>query len=236
MRHRPVFRTEADLCAAAIDRLESWGWTVYPESCGYDFLAVRNGFSVGVQAKKAANLRLVAQALEPLALRRKLPDCIVTLVVTSNPDAASLCRALGVVHLGWFPDFARHSTDSGFWSRTLIGRQWLRNRYPELVGRIRIPELQIRVPAGVPSPQTATDWKVRAVRMCLRLRAGATITRADLDSSRLAYSTFWGRGWIERANTGRPATYRLGSAPREPHPDTAYPEIVAAIAAADKSG
>lgn len=228
-RYQPVFATEADLCSAVIVRLREWGWTVYPESCGFDFVAVRDLIQVGVEAKLRPNLRVLSQALDRFDRRLRVPHCIATLVERRNADFDRVAERAGLTSLSWVSHFM-DANPRHFETELRNGQLRFRTACGSEAGTLRLPDLVIDVPAGVPSPQTASAWKVRAVKMALRLRAGEEITRSNLDSEELAYSTFWARGWIERANPGeRKARYRIGSDPREPLPDALYPEIVEAL-------
>lgn len=228
-RYQPVFATEADLCSAVIVRLREWGWTVYPESCGFDFVAVRDHIQVGVEAKLRPNLRVLSQALDRFERRLRVPHCIATLVERWSGDFDRIAKRIGLTSLSWSSHF-RDADPRRFETELWEGQRRFETACGSEVGTLRLPDLVIDVPAGVPSPQTASAWKVRAVKMALRLRSGEQITRSDLDSEELAYSTFWVRGWIERANPGeRKARYRIGSVPTGPLPDILYPEIVEAL-------
>src|SRR5690606_167835 len=52
-------------------------------------------------------------------------------------------------------------------------------------GRCWVPPagIDVEIPAGVPSPRTISPWKLAAARLCIRLRAGEVLTRADFASA-----------------------------------------------------
>lgn len=57
------YTSEAELCLAFAAECRQHGWTIYPESQGWDMLLVRGKTQVGVQAKLQANIQVLLQAL-----------------------------------------------------------------------------------------------------------------------------------------------------------------------------
>lgn len=100
----------------------------------------------------------------------------------------------------------------------------------------RVPKVVVDVPAGVPSPQTSSPWKVAAVEVMLKLRAGETMTSAEIGAmginSRRLIDTGCivdsgqrrGRAYLWTAGEGH-ARYGREGLP----PDLRWPEIAEAL-------
>jgi hypothetical protein len=73
----PRFESEAALCEAYVTAISTGhykqgkGWTIYPETSGWDLLLVRgDGVQIGIEAKLALNPLVVSQALPGVSMRR----------------------------------------------------------------------------------------------------------------------------------------------------------------------
>ncbi|MCF5956408.1 hypothetical protein L2236_24665, partial [Xanthomonas perforans] len=62
---KALFKTEAQLCEVFIrDMNAQAGWTCYPETAGFDILAVHDsGRQIGIEAKLALNAKVADQIL-----------------------------------------------------------------------------------------------------------------------------------------------------------------------------
>lgn len=120
---RPIFQTEADLCACFIATLQGIdGWTVYPETAGFDILAVyKTGHQLGVEAKLKLNAKVADQILPDDWLARydaQGPDfraVIVPAVTDASGGIAKMLRILGVQV--WTPDLVSYSAATSEYKR-----------------------------------------------------------------------------------------------------------------------
>lgn len=95
--------TEAALCAAFIDDVRRvGGWTVYPETAGFDILCVydKTGHQLGIEAKLQLNAK-VAEQITPgpssWAVGGAGPDFRAVLVPTVTEANAGIATLLGIV-------------------------------------------------------------------------------------------------------------------------------------------
>ena len=67
MSRETIFRysTEAAMCAAFVEYAQGKGWLVYPETCGFDMVLVRqtDGAQLAVEAKQQLNVHVLTQVV-----------------------------------------------------------------------------------------------------------------------------------------------------------------------------
>lgn len=193
---------------------------MYPETSGWDVLLVAPSTEqIGVQAKLKANPYVVHQAIQA-SRQSASPDIVAVLTPDFDREFESVVDALGFVHL-WgtgFPPAGRRDFD-------FVMRNARRRVTTQ---RCWVPEVEIIVPAGVPSPRTVSPWKMGAVKLCARLRAGEELTRKDFADLGIRLDKWVQVRWIDRVPGSKPARYTMhGQGARLP--DVGYPEIVAAL-------
>lgn len=100
---KSIFPTEAALCAAFIEDVKRvGGWTVYPETAGFDILCVydKTGHQLGVEAKLALNAK-VAEQITPgsagYAVGGAGPDFRAVLVPAVTDASEGIAVLLGIV-------------------------------------------------------------------------------------------------------------------------------------------
>lgn len=97
---------------------------------------------------------------------------------------------------------------------------------------LKTPKVVVNVPAGVPSPQTSSPWKIAAVEVMLELRK-RHMTSAEIQAMGINPQTFRQRGWIQDSGErrGRAYLWTAGepSGRQSPCPDEQWPEIVEAL-------
>jgi len=186
-----LYATEAEFCAAFLRGIGP-RWTVYPEACGYDIFLVRDdGYQVGVEAKLRPSLRLVQQvsahvyAAEMWGHAR--PDCIVAACPDHRPlhEVMELLRPRGVVLLQRFLDMGPEARELPIGSTK----------------RCPVPEVVGDDVAGSPGGPSCTPWKLKAIRLALRMREHGYVTSADFKALELSISTWRARNWL--ATDGR---------------------------------
>lgn len=253
MRNRvPIpWKLEAEMCEAFASKAREAGWTVYPETAGWDLLLVGDDHvQIGVQAKLRCNLDVIAQAAEPIIRNSNRPksargpDHIVVLVPQATTVFHTVCRLLGIVVIDARRQYDRRPRSCAYDVRLEFDAPSL-NRAPLIHatrrefagGRCRLPEFVPDVPAGVPSPIQLTDWKIKAIRMCALLRRRGWVTSADFKAADLSISRWTNGEWWLKANGekfGRLKKYVASG--RHPLPDEDHPEIAEQVRQQQEGG
>lgn len=194
MKAAKIFTKESDLCAAFVaeaklrHRME---WVFYPETEGWDILAVRaaDGLQLGIEAKLALNTQVVCQALPDRWSPGELGPDMRAVLVPGNAvqnGLTAICRGLGVTVIevsensaGWHPKgstffrFHPHLPDSS--SRTYHDPDW--HEWAPL-RRHKLPDYIPDVIAGASAPVQLTQWKIRALKLEIMLER-RPLTRGD---------------------------------------------------------
>ena len=221
-RREKKFETEEALCAAFAMWAQEEGFTVFAETAGWDMLLVADdGLQLGIEAKLALNLKVIAQALGSIySYGTAGPDFRGVLV----PAADSACTAM-LAHCGV----------SVFYPYYFNGVRWLFRRDGDHefemfdwnpVRRCELPEFVPDVPAGVPAPRTLSPWKVGALRVMALLELQGFVTREDVRRCKNDPRRWCaGDGWLSPLGNGR---WGPGRAPRF---DQQHPQVYAQILA-----
>lgn len=189
--------SERELCENFAATAAEQNWTVYPETFGWDLLIVRDGVQVGVQAKRTANLAVVAQAL-PQAWRlgkEPDPDHRAVLVPAITRDLVDVARAAGLATFGFIlhRTTVRYDTRPNWIAAALENaKRWERS------GPYVLPDAPPPLPAGVPAPRQLTAWRIKAIRLCAKLRTAGVLTTADFKAEKIS-PRLWlsrDRGWL----------------------------------------
>jgi len=187
--------SEEELCSWFGELATKDGWTVYPETAGWDLLLVKDHVQIGVEAKLRANVDVLAQALRP-GIENDGPRFHAVLVPKAGRAFLEVARTLRVV------TFDRRALESDahlYWYRqdghALIRPpfEWFAWNHPDPA---ELPPIVPDVPAGVPSPRTLTKWKIGAIRICLRIRARGWVAKRDFTELGVSPS-HWYRKWLK---------------------------------------
>lgn len=204
VKQKANFASESAMCEAFIAALPK-GWTPYRETAGWDILLVHDtGAQVGIEAKLALNAEVLRQTLPSNSSwlgSDQGPDFRGVLI----PDGAS--RTLEFA-FDWAGVTILRMKDAGDNRRLYHGRFPF---YPELppyggwhdwcpYRRLRLPDyVPADIVAGAPSPQTLSDWKIRAIKLVITLERRGFVTNADFRHLRLS-PTRWtqppGYSWL----------------------------------------
>jgi hypothetical protein len=230
------FDSERELCQFFMEAARDQGWSVYPETAGYDILLVatdkvRGGSvqvhdQVGVEAKLRGNVTVLRQAMPSVRRRGSSPHFFSVLVPTASQDFKYVATQLGIVVFsalqpqGW-RDLVKKAPN--------VASKLARHYRYEGAEPCWTPGMHIDIEAGVASPKSITPWKIAAVKLCLRAARYGTVTSADFRDAGISTTVFRTNGWIRPVGkAGRLLTYALNNEANPPH--ILYPEIAAAIA------
>lgn len=222
------FTKEADLCSAFISILSD-AWVAYPETGGFDILLSRksDGFQIGIEAKLKLNAKVIAQAAErSLRQEGSGPDCRAVLIPDGvGEDLRDVCELLHITPIRVTHDefLATYMQKSPYRFHPDLpsGDSWFSSRtWFELApaARLRLPDWIPDVSAGVSAPTTLTDWKIRAIKICVILDKVGYVTRRDFSFHKIAMSTWTQRRWLKKS--GIYAQWVAGNLPdfRSQHP------------------
>lgn len=223
------YQTEAELVACFVKFLRATyqfdeRWTLYPETGGWDILAVRkaDGAQVGIEAKLALNAKVIAQALTGQHSRYEPdgPDYRAVLVPSDKIQLhlEEICAATGVTIL-------RHSpSKNGIYSNPLpaeYGSGYSSGWYdwgPSL--RIPLPEYVPDVEGGKPAPVQLTEWKIKAIKLQIVLERRGFVTRDDMRRLKISPSRWCDayHGFLVSAGVGRYVRHAKTPDYRKQHP------------------
>lgn len=197
------FGCEAELCDAFATYAHRVGWTVYPETAGWDLVLVyrgtprpfiQTGFQIGVEAKLRPSIELLAQLARH---RRELnrPNAALALL----PRWPS--KTYRIVANELDADVRSPPAESE--------RDWpLRPVYRFGLGTLSLPAIVPNGSGGVPNPSPLTPWREKALRMCIRLRERGEVTTKDFRELRINHSRWVQAGWIlHKGKLGRRYRY-----------------------------
>lgn len=108
---KAAFPSEATLCDCFIESIRAvGGWTVYPETAGFDILAVydETGHQLGVEAKLQLNAKVADQIIPADSYWQAGapgPDFRAVIVPCITEASAGIARMLGILGVSvWAPD------------------------------------------------------------------------------------------------------------------------------------
>lgn len=231
MRRDPIFKTEADLCAAFIEWAARNSYRCYPETADFDILAVDgDGWQIGIEAKLRMNVKVISQAL-PRYSAEIGPDHRAVLVPSMDSELREFC---GFVGLEVFYCMTRWTDRRGLRHQFDRDRRWRHEAMFDWNPKRRcdLPDYMPDVPAGVPSPIRLTPWKISALKVLARIEISGWITRKEIavfgiDPRRWTA----GDGWLLPldGDPKRGGRWRRGD--RCPKFDQQHPEVYAQIRA-----
>jgi hypothetical protein len=201
---------EQDICAEFGKTASSQGWSVYPETGGWDQLMmwenettnlyadkphlgefiVEKNTQIGIQAKARPNFVVIRQTLEYRKAKLR-PHYTAVLVPKFVDGFEMVCRECGIIPFTHElkPDELIHRIKSGkFEKRKGDGLIWTPSIIPDL-------------PAGVSGPKSLTKWKSGALSLSWLLRNRGYVTSVDFPTFGNDI-TLWRRSnWIKRDGT-----------------------------------
>lgn len=253
---KAAFPTEAALCDCFLASLKKLGgWTAYPETAGFDILAVYDatGHQLGIEAKLALNAKVADQILPDHYMGygtewREGPDfraVIVPSITDASAGIAKMLRILGVMvwapepgySIGLHFDRCLASYGSGHPDRRAYDAEhgplddWDMAWHDwNPARRCALPEIVPTVRCGVPAPLRLTPWKIGALRVLAQLEVEGFVTAKSVrdcgvDARRFCASD----GWLEQLGGGRWGRGKM------PAFDAQHPEAYAQLLAEAKT-
>lgn len=249
MKSKSIFENEAALCAAFIAALPK-GWIAYPETAGFDILLVRvsDGAQVGVEAKMTLNAKVLLQAVEAMYSswhpRTEGPDFRAALVPygTAGMDLATIAGILGVTviqcraadegdieverQVARYGEFYRKYATREYkpFVPDLPGPSDWRERWVDLcpLERCKVPEYVPDVIAGASGPSQLSEWKIKAIKICIVLERRGYLTPQDFAHISIHRKRWHDMGWISHDHDSHDrGRFIAGNAPlnlRAAHP------------------
>lgn len=251
------WESEAAMLASFTARARGQGFRVVPEACGHDLVLVaaehphlppwaEPGDVVAVEGKLRASLTLLRQAIPPVRRDRTSADVVsadfyAVVVPGIDSDFRDVAEALGVAvvaepvpHAALTTDYGRRIELERLAETGGVERIHIPGGFRQIgCRRPAVPEIDVEMPAGCPSPRSLSPWKIEAVRLCL---VGLRRELASEDfQGEVKSRTFLDRRWMAvTRREGRKAYYTLTTSTMFGlRPDLAYPEIAAALLARD---
>ncbi|MEO1368072.1 MAG: hypothetical protein AAFX50_12930 [Acidobacteriota bacterium] len=241
-RFENPWSSEEELADHVRAGLEAAGWRVYPETYGFDLFAyavnppqwlhgVKSGDTLAIECKlDAGTARGFAGLARQIAPSRSNIESRTgphwRMAVSARIADAGLFEQLGVVPVELREKSLAQNPRPLFW-RFFGSYRFESELAPEE------PELLIDVPAGVPSPRSSGLWKINAVRLALRLRAGEVMTTAEIEAQGVSFGR--ARFMLEDSGRRRGRAYLWRMADVDGFAfDDRWPEIRDALRAKDK--
>jgi hypothetical protein len=251
---KAAFPTEAALCDCFLASLQKLGgWTAYPETAGFDILAVYDatGHQLGIEAKLALNAKVADQILPDHYMGYRDdgvegPDFRAVIVPAITEASEGIAKMLGILGvMVWTPgesncgglSFGRALDRYGGYSGQPDRRSydledgglnewdlaWHDWNPPR---RCVLPEIVPSVRAGVPAPLRLTPWKIGALRVLAMLEVDGFVTAKSVRDCGVDARRFCANdGWLEQLGGGRWGRGRI------PRFDTQHPEAYAQVLA-----
>lgn len=216
---------ESELCDTLALAAHRHGWTVYPETCKWDLLVVKQDIQIGVQAKVRANMTVIEQAL-PRWRDNRVHGPRYRSILVCNPYLDCLrviCEPLKVWVFG--PQetriFQGEVTEIGYGSGILDHPErmdayvWTGQPHP-------LPPVVPSGSGGVPCPSPLSKWKLGALRLLARATV-RPVTSQDAKDCGVTLQLFQQKQWLrEDGKSGRRKAYVLGEAVGRP--DIRHPQ------------
>lgn len=232
------YESEAALCAFFAERARAGGWQVHPECAGFDLLCVAGenvvggfhvGDQIGVEAKLRPNLTVLSQLLDHKRARGPRPNYFLALVPSAPLEFRELAKELLFSVLTGV-ELQRRAADAVPFER---GR-FVKHLSTELCW---VPECEVEgMCGGKSAPQKLTEWKLKAVKLCIHGLEQGYLTSADFLAHGVSIARWVKLGWIApldfAVNERKRRVRRYMLVPEKKPPHLQYPEVLSALAKA----
>jgi hypothetical protein len=208
---KAIFKSEAELCRAFISQLPK-GWTAYAESCNFDIvLAHADGTQIGIEAKLTLNAKVILQAVDRTTkYREKGPDFRAVLVPagTAGHEMKAIAKLLGLTTIEmkskelYLETKRKYMENDKFTPHLPLDPRtaWRANDYwidCAPIDRLKLPEYVPDVTAGASAPSQLSEWKIKAIKICVLLEKIGYVTPMDFAEIGIDRGRFVTMGWIK---------------------------------------
>lgn len=193
---QPKFATEAELVLTWRNEMARFkhdkDFTIYSETAGWDVLMVHtSGFQIGVEAKLSLNAHVLSQAIRGVHCyySKEGPDYRGVLVPRAKcqlhlTDLAAAI-GIGIIKFTVSPRYVSYCGSGLPDEKSYSYDEWP-NWMPEK--RCTLPEYVPDVAAGKPSPVALTEWKIKAIKLCIILERRGHVGRGDMNTLKISPS------------------------------------------------
>lgn len=215
------------MCNTFIAYAKKDGWKVFPETSGWDLLLVKD-IQIGIQAKLKDNIEVLAQTI-PSPYDKIGPNIRAILVPHASKEFRAVANALNIFVI-----------EGSICSTDVLRRKYWRKEIKTDINKYNkkyithpaklcwVPDIEIDVPAGVKSPKSITEWKIKAIKLCFELNKKGYLTSKDFQKYKLSI-TIWKIKWLIDSGKKDGKLIKYVKNPNATLPDELYPEITAAI-------
>lgn len=235
-RFKNPYKTENELCNIFIEYAKMNGWQIYPETSGFDILLVKN-IQIGIQAKLHDNIEVLSQSVDGLYNNKGIftttygPDIRAVLVPRASAAFKRIATILKIFVIEGTLLEWNTSTKSYSWIKKIDTdiddyREWF---LLQSNNKCWIPEVEINIPAGVSSPKQITPWKMKAVKLCIKLDAQGFLTSDDFKTAKISMPLWIQQSWIIPNNKKSGKRKQFIRNTQIKLPDQLYPEILEAL-------
>lgn len=212
----PTINNESELCTAFIEQLNAVpGWVCYPESAGFDILAVHeSGRQIGVEAKLRLNAKVAEQILPhetDFQYEVPGPDHRIVIVGAVTEASKGIRRLLEMAGISVLVPWVRGGFSSKEPAQVIDfqlahyfrsqGTPWTPHLFDwNPPTRCQVPVVVPNLPAGVPAPIRLTPWKEAALRLIIKMRQQGFITLKQFKDFGIS-PTRWTQGerpWLRK--------------------------------------
>lgn len=208
-------KSEAELCERFASLATASGWTVYPETSGWDQLLVRaDGVQLGIEAKLKSNFKVLAQALPYSGsdVTDPGPDYRGVLVPRAVEGFRHVAVGLGLICIELYSLEVQR------------GRVSVDHRRPwPTAERLWVPDHVPDYRAGIPAPIQMTRWKQASQRICETLRTRGWVTSKDFRDQHISISTWLDRWIVNSGETVKEQGWARGLVKYVQRPDSELP-------------
>lgn len=233
-RFKNPYKLESELCDILIKHAKQNGWRIFPETSGWDILLVKD-IQIGIQAKLKDNIDVLSQAIEgkqSININAKwinaAPHIRAVLVPRASREFRNVATGLGILVVEGLIS-RRDISGKKYWAKEIKGLDKFDKRHLTYPSKLCwIPDIEINVPAGVKSPRSITEWKVKAVKLCLKLNKKGYLTSKDFQDEKMSI-TIWKIKWLLASDKKDGKLIQYIKKPNAVLPDGLYPEITMAF-------
>lgn len=198
LKYKNIYKTENELCNIFIVYAKNNNWKVFPETSNFDILIVKNNFQIGIQAKLIPNIEVLDQAIAGrqsdninIKWANPSPHIRAVLVPHASREFKNIANALGVFVIEGMKQIRDIMAGQKYWIKEISGLDGYSKKHLTYPAKLCwTPEVEIDTPAGVKSPKIITQWKIKAVKLCLLLEAKGYLTIKDFKEAKVS-STLW---------------------------------------------